>query len=282
MKKIIFADSDLVRRKILQHILQEVEIEFVDTAAMALNMALRERPDLMVSSFQLPDMNGAALYEAVRESELGDGLPFILLGGDTEFPKSDSRMIRLDEIGLFARLEAAVELLLFPDKNTFSARLAEMEENAPPEEPEPQPETAEASVSEESSPPEAGTAAAELPAQSFSGELDTAEPQLSDLGGLETAAAEAEDAGDSAVSFAALQEEPSADPFAAVSAGSGDLFGGSADSGDFFGGVPAESGDLFGGVPAESGDLFGGVPAESGDLFGGAESGDIFGDAPTV
>ena len=88
MKKLLVVDDESVVRKALasQFDAAEVEVLTADDGAEGLEIALREKPDLMLVDLIMPKMDGLAMLKELREDAWGKDARVIVLSnlGDEE------------------------------------------------------------------------------------------------------------------------------------------------------------------------------------------------------
>ncbi len=82
-REILIVDSDFNALKALKNTLIEngFIVHFAQTATQAVRLAIRHRPDLILSDASLPDMAGTTLMEKIHQTPEGTGIPFILFTG---------------------------------------------------------------------------------------------------------------------------------------------------------------------------------------------------------
>lgn len=76
---------------IIKHLQQEgiTEIEGVTTGAAALKSMGTYAPDLIISSMYLPDMTATELVMTIKQSEVSQNVPFMLISSETDFKALD-------------------------------------------------------------------------------------------------------------------------------------------------------------------------------------------------
>lgn len=81
MKKILVVDDDPLARGALKRALQDASFEVIEAenGKVALELAEKEAPNLMVADRQMPEMNGQELVEAIRSADWGKSMPIIML-----------------------------------------------------------------------------------------------------------------------------------------------------------------------------------------------------------
>ena len=83
MKKVIVVDDDIVMFRLFQVQVKRTGCEgfFFRDAQSALNQFESIRPDLAVLDYNLPDMDGSALYQRIRALECGTDIPIVFVTG---------------------------------------------------------------------------------------------------------------------------------------------------------------------------------------------------------
>lgn len=84
--QLLVVDDDEYMRRILKQVLigAQYEVEAVGTAADAQRFLAKNRPDLILMDFLLPDSNGILLTRELRGSQWNVDVPVIMLTGRTE------------------------------------------------------------------------------------------------------------------------------------------------------------------------------------------------------
>ena len=78
--KILLADDELhIRRAAEFKLKREFEVACAEDGQEAWEMILEDRPDVLVTDFQMPRMNGIELIQQIRGNEATADLPVILL-----------------------------------------------------------------------------------------------------------------------------------------------------------------------------------------------------------
>ena len=81
-KRIFLIDDDPVSLGIHQRMLENVyDVHIFDTAQEALSAFLIQKPDIIISDLNMPEMDGTALRAALNETEAGRLVPFVFLTG---------------------------------------------------------------------------------------------------------------------------------------------------------------------------------------------------------
>lgn len=76
---LVVDDNSAARERVRAALGEGYSVRFAAGAAEALESVQAELPDLLVSEVDLPDGNGLALCESVRQLPFGDRLPIMLL-----------------------------------------------------------------------------------------------------------------------------------------------------------------------------------------------------------
>lgn len=84
MKKILIVDDDGLARGALKRALQDAGYETLEAidGKQGLEMCETDRPDAVIADRRMPEMDGQAMIEAIREAEWGKNLPIIMLTAD--------------------------------------------------------------------------------------------------------------------------------------------------------------------------------------------------------
>lgn len=82
-KKIVFADDEIFMRELWKRILTEegYDVFTAATAEECLEIAEKEKPDLIISDILMPQMDGLDLCEEIRKRESMCDIPIILITG---------------------------------------------------------------------------------------------------------------------------------------------------------------------------------------------------------
>jgi len=82
-KKIIFVDDEIFMRELWKRILTEegYDVFTAATAEECLEIAEKEKPDLIISDILMPHMDGLELCEEIRKRESMCDIPIILITG---------------------------------------------------------------------------------------------------------------------------------------------------------------------------------------------------------
>jgi DNA-binding response OmpR family regulator len=118
-KKIITIDDEAPIRSLIRHTLRQEGYEVFEASdgREGLELIRRERPDLILLDFVMPEMNGAETLRAIRSEEQIAHIPVLLLTGVKEVEKigpllQDIRNDYLDKPFLVETLKEHVRTLL--------------------------------------------------------------------------------------------------------------------------------------------------------------------------
>lgn len=83
-KKILTVDDDKLLRESLSAMLRSAGHQVYEAAdgQQGLAIALAEHPDLIISDIRMPELDGMAMVERIREDEWGKQVPVIILTND--------------------------------------------------------------------------------------------------------------------------------------------------------------------------------------------------------
>ena len=84
MGKILIVDDDNVMRAGIAAMLKNADQEVLEASDgdAALTVALKERPDVIVTDIRMPHMSGLEMLEQLRQDEWGKTVPVVILTGD--------------------------------------------------------------------------------------------------------------------------------------------------------------------------------------------------------
>jgi CheY-like chemotaxis protein len=119
--RILFCEDNPTIRRLLQVALRDSahEIEIAPDGAAGLALALRWRPDLIITDISMPDMDGFALVAAVREHPQLHKVPVLVMSATMERDKLES-IVERGANGYLTKpfspqsLRAAIEAALSP------------------------------------------------------------------------------------------------------------------------------------------------------------------------
>ncbi|WNM59176.1 response regulator [Candidatus Nitrospira allomarina] len=115
MKKILLVDDNETNMYLARFILQQHGHEVIEArnGAQAVELAIKEKLDMIIMDIQLPDLNGLEATKRIRASEVGSKIPIIAF---TSYAMPGDR-----ERSLAAGCTGYIEKPLNPD--TFMAEL---------------------------------------------------------------------------------------------------------------------------------------------------------------
>jgi two-component system, cell cycle response regulator len=120
--QVLVAEDNVAQRKLITHVLMSAGHTVLACADgdTALKMALAHQPDVVLSDWQMPGMDGLELCSALRQSSVGRGVYFVLITGEGD----DATLVKAFERGaddfvakplspkvLQARMKAAQRLI---------------------------------------------------------------------------------------------------------------------------------------------------------------------------
>lgn len=81
--RVLVVDDDRVMRSLLKALLVRVGHEFLEAenGRQGLEIAIAQRPDLMIVDWRMPEMNGVDLIRALRKTDFGRGVYILILTG---------------------------------------------------------------------------------------------------------------------------------------------------------------------------------------------------------
>lgn len=105
MEKILIIDDDKLNLKVLKEILTKTGYKVIESESgeAGLNLVRSEQPDLVITDFQMPGMNGLEVLFEIRK--LNTGLPVILLTGFGDVVLT----IKSIQLGAFDYLEKPID-----------------------------------------------------------------------------------------------------------------------------------------------------------------------------
>lgn len=81
-KTILMIDDDMAYLKQLNSILQDsYNVVMINSAKLAINYLLKNRPDVILLDYQMPLYNGASLMGMIQKNNTGKSIPIIILSG---------------------------------------------------------------------------------------------------------------------------------------------------------------------------------------------------------
>ena len=119
IRKILTVDDESPIRSLIRHTLRQEDYEVLEAANgnEGLEVIRRERPDLIILDFVMPEMNGAETLHAIRSDPEIAHIPVLLLTGVKDATKlapllKDSQIDFLDKPFLVETLKERVRKLL--------------------------------------------------------------------------------------------------------------------------------------------------------------------------
>lgn len=88
---LVVEPSSTQQKIVVQHLHEAAirQIEVVGSGQEALASLARRAPDVLISTFYLPDMTATELLHAIRQQETGQHLPFMLMSSESRFERLD-------------------------------------------------------------------------------------------------------------------------------------------------------------------------------------------------
>ncbi len=86
MKKVLFIEDDTVLRENTAELLElaDYEVRTAPNGKIGLDLAKKERPDIVVCDIMMPEMDGYGVLQALSENVSTQNIPFIFLSAKTE------------------------------------------------------------------------------------------------------------------------------------------------------------------------------------------------------
>lgn len=81
MKRILIIEDNEDNLYMMKFILEQNKLNVLvaKTGQEGYEMALKEKPDLILMDIQLPDINGMEVTKMIKQSEIGDSIPIIAI-----------------------------------------------------------------------------------------------------------------------------------------------------------------------------------------------------------
>jgi two-component system cell cycle response regulator DivK len=81
MKRILIIEDNEDNLYMIKYILEQNKFDTItaSTGMEGFEVALKERPDLILMDIQLPDINGLEVTRKIRQSEIGNSIPILAL-----------------------------------------------------------------------------------------------------------------------------------------------------------------------------------------------------------
>ncbi|MEW6100687.1 MAG: response regulator [Candidatus Omnitrophota bacterium] len=111
MEKILVADDELEILGMIETILKKEGYEVVAAkdGQEALNLAKAQKPDLIVSDYLMPNLNGAELCRALKKESETKAIPIIIV---TAYPAEKERSLSAGAVDFIAKPVDKFDLLL--------------------------------------------------------------------------------------------------------------------------------------------------------------------------
>jgi PleD family two-component response regulator len=118
-QKVLLVDDDQQQRKAFEMSLREIGRVFLQAGdgEVAIDLAVREKPDIILTDYHMPNINGIELVQQIRSNPFTAHIPVIMVSGETD-PKERVAMIRagVDDVVLKpydpAELAARVDMVV--------------------------------------------------------------------------------------------------------------------------------------------------------------------------
>lgn len=94
-QKVLLVDDDRQQRRAIEISLREVGRVFLEAAdgEVAIDLAVREKPDIILTDYHMPHINGIELVQQIRSNPFTAHIPVIMVSGETD-PQERVTMIR--------------------------------------------------------------------------------------------------------------------------------------------------------------------------------------------
>jgi len=81
MKRVLIVEDNEDNMYMIKFILENnnLKVLMADKGLLGYEIALSEKPDLILMDIQLPDLNGIEVTKKIRESEIADTIPIIAI-----------------------------------------------------------------------------------------------------------------------------------------------------------------------------------------------------------
>ena len=104
MSTILIVEDNAKNMKLVRDVLQHhghTTLE-AETGVAGLNLALKERPDLVLMDIQLPDIDGTTVLARIREDTSFDAMPVLAVSASV-MPDEQQRIVRSGFDGFIAK-----------------------------------------------------------------------------------------------------------------------------------------------------------------------------------
>lgn len=94
-QKVLLVDDDEQQRKAFEISLREIGRVFMEAGdgEVAIDLAVREKPDIILTDYHMPHINGIQLVQQIRSNPFTAHIPVIMVSGETD-PRERVAMIR--------------------------------------------------------------------------------------------------------------------------------------------------------------------------------------------
>ena len=94
-QKVLLVDDDRQQRKAIEISLREIGRVFLEAGdgEVAIDLAVREKPDIILTDYHMPNINGIELVQQIRSNPFTAHIPVIMVSGETD-PQERVTMIR--------------------------------------------------------------------------------------------------------------------------------------------------------------------------------------------
>lgn len=94
-KKVLVVDDDKLIRSSLADMLrgQQHQVFEAENGKIGLEIALREKPDLIISDVMMPEMSGSEMIGELRKDVWGATVPVIVLSNDDSTPSINQALV---------------------------------------------------------------------------------------------------------------------------------------------------------------------------------------------
>lgn len=81
MKRVLIVEDNEDNMYMIKYIMEKnnLQVLMAETGMKGYELAIKEKPDLILMDIQLPDINGIEVTEKIRNSEIGMSIPIIAI-----------------------------------------------------------------------------------------------------------------------------------------------------------------------------------------------------------
>lgn len=121
MQTILIIDDDIHIRRMLRLMLEMSEFQVIEAedGLEGLETAVNHQPDLIISDVMMPNLDGFALCQQLRQQPLTQNIPILMMSGDATTREMEMRYNACAEH--FLRKPFQFDQLLFQIKRTMKA-----------------------------------------------------------------------------------------------------------------------------------------------------------------